>query len=137
MLKHLSFERNQSSSAKLPNCSHGLTGVMAASEIPPQMANFQTFSLKDLFSCQGDFCTLPFCVKFQPFSPKSAHFGIKKHSGMIGISLAELALHNRCGLESENMQQKPYFCLSKWSPILDCKNGSKPHFFTPLILGDK
>ena len=25
------------------------TGVMAASEIPPQMANFQTFSLKDLF----------------------------------------------------------------------------------------
>ena len=28
---------------------HGLTGVMAASEIPPQMANFQTFSLKDLF----------------------------------------------------------------------------------------
>ena len=59
------------------------------------------------------------------------------HSGMTGISLAELALHNRCGLESENMQQKPYFCLSKWSPILDCKNGSKPHFFTPLILGDK
>ena len=25
------------------------TGVMAASEIPLQMANFQTFSLKDLF----------------------------------------------------------------------------------------
>ena len=33
---------------------------MAASEIPPQMANFQTFSLK------GDFltlCTLLFCFK--------------------------------------------------------------------------
>ena len=26
-----------------------VTGVMAASEIPPQMANFQTFSLKSLF----------------------------------------------------------------------------------------
>ena len=52
---------------------------MAASEIPPQMANFQTFSLKDF---QGDFlklCTLLFCVKFQPFSPKAAYFGIEKH----------------------------------------------------------
>ena len=59
------------------------TGVLAASEIPPQMANIQTFSLKDLFSCQGDFltlCTLLFCVKLQPFSPKAAHFGIEKHS---------------------------------------------------------
>ena len=31
------------------------TGVMAASEIPPQMANFQTFSQGDFFPCQGDF----------------------------------------------------------------------------------
>ena len=42
---------------------------MAASEIPPQMANFQTFFLKDLH----------LCVKFQPFSPKAAYFGIDKH----------------------------------------------------------
>ena len=28
---------------------------MAASEIPPQMANFQTFFLKDLFFCQDFF----------------------------------------------------------------------------------
>ena len=33
-----------------PNCKKSLfTGVMAISEIPPQMANFQTFFLKDLF----------------------------------------------------------------------------------------
>ena len=31
------------------------TGVMAASEIPPQMANFQTFFLKDLFFLSGLF----------------------------------------------------------------------------------
>ena len=37
------------------NINMPVTGVMAASEIPPQMANFQTFSLKDLFSCQGYF----------------------------------------------------------------------------------
>ena len=58
------------------------TGVMAASEIPPQITNFQTFSLKELFSFEGNFltlCTLVFCVKFQPFSPKAAHFGIEKH----------------------------------------------------------
>ena len=31
------------------------TGVMAASEIPSQMANFQTFFLKDLFFLSGLF----------------------------------------------------------------------------------
>ena len=31
------------------------TGVMATSEIPPQMANFQTFFLKDLFFLSGLF----------------------------------------------------------------------------------
>ena len=31
------------------------TGIMAASEIPPQMANFQTFSLKDIFFLSGGF----------------------------------------------------------------------------------
>ena len=36
----------------LKHCS---TGVMAASEIPLQMANFQTFSLKDLFFLSGGF----------------------------------------------------------------------------------
>ena len=32
-----------------------ITGAMAASEIPPQMANFQSFSLKDLFFLSGGF----------------------------------------------------------------------------------
>ena len=56
--------------------------VPTKSEIPPQITNFQTFSLKELFSFEGNFltlCTLVFCVKFQPFSPKAAHFGIEKH----------------------------------------------------------
>ena len=37
---------------------------------------------RTFFSCQDFFqtlCTLLFCVKFQPFSPKAAHFGIEKH----------------------------------------------------------
>ena len=37
---------------------------------------------RTFFSYQGDFltlCTLLFCVKFQPFSPKAAHFAIEKH----------------------------------------------------------
>ena len=57
------------------------TGVMAVSEIPPQMANLQTFFLKDLFSCQDFFLyTLHTAILcFQPFSPKAAYFGIDKY----------------------------------------------------------
>ena len=143
------------------------------------MANFQTFSLKDLFSCSKGsfltFCTLPFCIKFQPFSQgirgqclghimdkslpgprccpriletldtllsaQKQHILVLRntpncslvHSGMTGIASAELTLHNRCGLESE---QKHNF-WSKLYPILDCKDAPRPNFFTPSILGDK
>ena len=71
------------------------TGAMAASEIPPQMANF-------LFSCQ-DFAHCYFVLNFS-LSAQKQHILVLRntpncssvHSGMTGISLAELALHNRC-----------------------------------------
>ena len=85
---------------------------MAASEIPPQMANFQTFSLKDLFSSQGDFftlCTLLFCVKFQPFSQKAAHFGIEKHPKLQFSAQCTVGLLSKGG--QQLISQSPPNCL--------------------------
>ena len=52
--------KKQEAALKRLEAKHGAgwvgTGVMAASQIPPQMAIFQTFFLKDLFfSCQDFF----------------------------------------------------------------------------------
>ena len=82
------------------------TGVMAASEIPPQMAKFQTFVLKDVFSVRTFFRYFAHCYFVLNFSLTSQKQHIlllrntpncsSVYSGRIGISLAELALHNRC-----------------------------------------
>ena len=78
---------------------------MAASEIPPQMANFQTFFLRDLFSCQ-DFAHCYFVLNFSLSAQKQQILVLRNspncssvHNGITGISLAELALHNRCGTD--------------------------------------
>ena len=81
------------------------TGVMAASEIPPQMAKFQTFVLKDVFSVRTFFRYFAHCYFVLNFSlsAKKHHILVLRntpnyssvHSGMTGISLAELALHNK------------------------------------------
>ena len=80
---------------------------MAPSEIPPQVANLQTFFLKDLFFPVRiffrHFAHCYFVLNFS-FSAQNQHILVLRntlncslvHSGMTGISLAELTLHNRC-----------------------------------------
>ena len=83
-----------------------ITGVMAASEIPPQMANFQTFSQGPFFPVRGIFRHFAHCyfvLNFSLSAQKQHNLVMRNtpncssvHSGMTGISLSELALHNRC-----------------------------------------
>ena len=82
---------------------------MAASEIPPQIANFQTFYRAAFYfflaaeTAHFAHCyfVLNFCLPDQ-----KQHILVFRntpncssvHSGMTGISLSEFALHNRCDI---------------------------------------
>ena len=95
---------------------------------------------RTFFPVRGIFAHCHFVLNFS-LSAQKQHILVLRntpncslvHSGMTGIASAELTLHNRCGLESE---QKHNF-WSKLYPILDCKDVPRPNFFTPSILGDK
>ena len=75
---------------------------MAASEIPPQMTNFQTFYRAAFYFFLAA-KTAHFVLNFT-LSAQKQHILVFRntpncssvHSGMTGISLSELALHNRC-----------------------------------------
>ena len=85
---------------------HMNTGVMAAREIPPQMANFQTFYRAAFYFFLAaetvHFAHCYFVLNFT-LSAQKQHILVFRnttncssvHSGMTGTSLAELALHNR------------------------------------------
>ena len=83
---------------------------MAASEIPPQMANFQTFFLAAfyfLLAAKTAHFAHYYFVLNSSLSAQKQHILVFRntpncssvHSGMTGISLSELALHNRCELQ--------------------------------------
>ena len=92
-----------------------ITGVMAANKIPPQMANFQTFYLTAFYSfLAAETAHFAHCYFVLHFSI-SVHFQqilvfrnapncSSVHIGMTGISLSELALHNRGGECHDRME---------------------------------
>ena len=93
------------------------TGVMVASEIPPSDGQFpDILSQGPFFPVRTFFRHFAHCYFVLNFSlsAQKQHILVLRntpncssvHSGMTGISLAELALHNRCDQKNNQNNQK-------------------------------
>ena len=112
---------------------------MAVGEIPPQMANFQTFFLKDLFFLSGlffrHFAHCYFVLNFSLLAQKQDILVLRNtqncssvHSGMTGISLAELAIHNRCVLSTKTLPGITIFFIPVLESEAEIQSLHEKHF---------